>query len=476
MPPAPTQDETKPSGGSANEGGLFFNPGSVTSYSVDIFIPRLRKNITVTTTVLTSNGKHGRVDSRVIIPTVHQNTIKGLQPGTKYNICIIFFDIVRTGAVKDTLCAVVTTKPLTTVSKPIDDQDDASHNDNDAKKKLEQGQAKNTSAESETKQNGRNSPVSNNDKENKTIMFIVAGTSAGVIIIIMSIAVTFCCKRRKKKLKHANNNHEVCELAVPVGNGRMRKQDTATMATQQYPPTDPQTCVPLLNHNGNYCESALKHNCQSHTASSRRLGTPSKSESLGRISNSGGSGNGSIQRNTERQRCCSKSSDGYYPDQRENGRNFTPPNGNLHIAATYGDMRTNPNNREQESVYNHQGSPTMATDAYADTSFRDPNVPLSVVSVLSSNTNVNHYHHGSIATTAISPRTTFGYHINTPVSMGNYPPGPSVARPQPVAMHYTPTKQLRHPSAPYLHMNSDIYNRNHAIEEQMKNPNQMLTV
>ena len=469
-PIQPPSNMPNPSGGSSEKPKLFVQQNLITTTSAAILSPVVGKNITLTISSMASGETQAKTISKVIVPKVPSYTVRNLEPGTKYNICVIFVEVIRGRTVEDRLCAFVTTKPLTTVLEPnFEDHEDTSIAETTAREHLEVYKFDDMQNVSKIQENGQNSAVSNNDS---TIMFVIAGASAGVILIIVVIAIVLFCKRKGKgKLKHSNNNHN-CEMPLQPSNGRVRTGEVRTMVAQQYTDKNPSTHAPLLGHNSDYSETAIKRSFQSCTASSQRVATPCRTESLGRNSNSGSSFNDTMQRQTERKRCCSKSSDGYYSDQRDDVRNLTP-NGNIqHAPATYGDMPPVFNNREHDSLYRHQGSASLPMDAYVETSFRDQSAPVSVVPVLSSATNVNQYHHGSIATSAINPRTTYGYHVNSPVSMGNYnPPGPSVARPQPVAMHYSPMKQLHQPDPAYLHLNGDIYpNHIPVMDQQVKRP------
>ena len=441
--------------------GLVVLKTSVTAHSVAILLPINGKKMTLSTTIITASGGQGKTTHKSIFPTAHMYAVTELEAGTKYNICVSLVDIINTSAtrrrIEDQLCAVITTISLPAKTPSHKDEIGESHIESPIAttgEKTEVNQPK-ESNEFEDPQKTPNSTMKDPENSNMEMWIAVVGGGMGLIIIALIITV-LCC--RKKKKKQTNNNH-CTQISTLHSNGRTVGEGEARATTMQQHDQDPQVGQPLLRQNGYYhYDTPTKHTCPS-CASLSRIATPNRNGSLGRSSNSGGS-QASVQRHKDRQRCCSKSSDGQYSDLREEMRNTTPLNGT--IPRTYGEMRPSFNNREHDHIYNQHSSPTTALDSYTETSFHESNFPVTVVPALSTGTNVNQYHHGSITTAEISPGTTYGYQGNGPVSIGCYPPGTSVARPQPMAVHYTPSKQH--------HINDDYYTTNHVMDVQMSNP------
>ena len=454
---------------------------TLTANSINITFPVIGKRLTVSTTVITAAGKEIRKKSKIILPRKHCYTVTGLESGKRYNICITMTDTVHSGfgnsrKVEDKLCATVTThstatkqpSAMATVAFPKSNSKYDGTKPEQPNKNPDIVEEKNDSKVEKSE----NSAAQDSENSNPSYQLLLIITAVVLVTVLLAVGAYFIYRRRKRS-KPANNNHS-SELPtlVPLNQRPGAEGEALIMSLQPNPnSTRSYTTVPQTHPNGDYYDAAMKHGCTSCIGSPHRVGTPNKTESLGRSSSSGGSASGNNQPYVEVRRCRSRSSSGHYPTQVEDVRNRTPPNGYYNSSVPHNDMRQSLSSREQEAIYNSHGSPRSSPDSdfSGNTTFREPNGHIGIVQVLPNGATGSHCHYGPVTTAG----RTHPYQPNSPTTMagtGYHPVPMHLARSQPVPMHYSPTKQLpvRYADTARLYLKDDFYNTNPLIETGMK--------
>lgn len=448
--------------GTNNQPKLMIREHSTTSHSVEIFFPVIKKSMTITTTIIGSDGKPTeQPQSRKIFPTKNSYTVEGLEAGQMYNICITnHLYMMNTGnSVEDKLCNTVKTLPKTvieqkdgpvkTTTQDLRDQDRSIEN----KEKVPKDEGVNSNNQKDL-----------TSKDTDTLpIYIAIGVGAALVLLLLLSVIFY---KRRKKSKRSNTNHS-SEMPLRPCHPRMKEVPSSGM--MQYDGRDDgqmQIMLPLMRHNGECFDTAgRQQNCVSCNAQTQRVTTPIQNESLGRSSNSDGSVYGVAQ--NKRDRCCSQGSGPRFSGPSDEMRNNLQHKGAV-ITASY---RSPLNSRECGSTYGRQESQSSRAETYAESNFHEGNGQIGVVPVLTTATTVNQYHHGSIATTSFEQPTTYAYpmHSNSNSTSIN---GchPELVRGQQIPPHHTPIKQLRYPDHSNLQYNDGLYNTSHLMQNQVNRP------
>ncbi|XP_076818232.1 vasorin-like [Clavelina lepadiformis] len=455
---------------------MIIQSDTLTPNSVQIMLPSTRKRLKVSVAQLSPNGTIDRSPREFHIrPTAHPYTVTNLEPGKRYNICISSTDVIQTSLqsrhiVEDKLCGEVTTLPIATQPQ-VEEATDTKHEDDGGETivKGDDDDDDNTNAGQETgddshiveQPSGGNAPVADpkTDSDFK-LLYPALGASLGAFIILILVILFFVCYRNKRKLKQADNRSVGSRGHAEYVAGKTGDQEIVPMVTPQRRQHQQRTSGPLLGQNGDVYHTPA-HSYPLNGASPQRVGTPNKTGSFGRSSNSGGSVSGVPQNYPiDMQRCCTTATGVMHsvapmvngeemrcsttPSSSTYQSNSGPYNGHVPYTTDHGSVLTS---RVQEYVYRHHGKP----ETLSETCFQEQGQPV-VVPVRSTGTVVNQFHQGPIATTTVSPATT--YQLNNPVTMPGYQARSPMARPQPVLMHYTPCKQQR-----YTNSHADHYNQ-----------------
>ncbi|XP_076806262.1 vasorin-like [Clavelina lepadiformis] len=403
---------------------LIIQSDTLTPNSVQIILPSTRKRLKVSVAQLSPNRIIDRSPREFHIrPTAHPYTVTNLEPGKRYNICISSTDAIQTSLqsrriVEDKLCGEVTTLPITT-KPPVEEATDTNHEgdggdtivkggggDNDDNTNA--GQKNRDDSDIVKQPSGGNAPVADPKTDSD---FKLLYPALGAFIILILVILFFACYRNKRKLKQADNRSVGSRGHAEYVAGKTGDQKIVPMVTHQRRQYQQQTSVPQLGQNGDVYH-APTHSYPLNGASPQRVGTPNKTGSLGRSSNSGGSVSGVPQNHPiDMQRCC------------------TTAAGVMHsVLAMVNGEEMRCSTTPSSCTYQSNGGPYNGHVSYTTD-------------------------HGSVLT---SRGQEYVYPVRSTGTVV------SQARPQPVSMHYTPDQQQR-----YTNSHADHYNQMPMSNEQI---------